>query len=68
LITGDLEVPGAMVIKNSNERASIIVETDKVPVSDVLANISKKMDLIDVTIENTPIENVIVNLYKEHEI
>jgi ABC-2 type transport system ATP-binding protein len=37
-------------------------------ISEVVSQLSSKVDLLDVSIEAQPIEDIIVQLYKEYEI
>jgi ABC-2 type transport system ATP-binding protein len=61
-------VPGAVLQSWTPERASFLINTKEAAVSDVISFLSAKLDLLDVTVETTPIEEIIVQLYKEYEI
>jgi ABC-2 type transport system ATP-binding protein len=62
------EIYGTSLLSWSPERAIISVDTEKVMISEVVSQLSSKVDLIDVSIEAQPIEDIIVQLYKEYEI
>ncbi|MEG6614306.1 ATP-binding cassette domain-containing protein [Pseudoclostridium thermosuccinogenes] len=61
-----IEIAGTKLLSWSPERASLYVDTKKVKVSDVISMLSDKLELTDVTVENPPIEEIIVELYKEY--
>lgn len=63
-----LEMEGAKVLSWSPERASIYVDTRQARVSDIISILSDRLELLDVTVENPPIEEIIVQLYKEYKI
>lgn len=62
------EVKGTKILYWSPERASLSVDTQIVSVSEVISILSERLELLDVTVENPPIEEIIVQLYKEYEI
>lgn len=62
------EIPGASITSWSPERVILDVDTEQVMVSEVLANLSGQVELLDVTIEAQPIEDIILQLYKEYQI
>ncbi|OBZ16581.1 ATP-binding cassette domain-containing protein [Bacillus sp. FJAT-26390] len=63
-----LQVPGAVIESWSPERAVLSVDTAEVVISELLIGLSAQVDLLDVTIDTLPIEDMIVQLYKEHQI
>lgn len=63
-----LKIEGTKLLSWSPERASFYVDTRQARVSEVISNITDKLELLDVTVENPPIEEIIVQLYKEYEI
>lgn len=63
-----LQVEGAVVESWSPERAVLSVDTSQVVISEVLIRLSEQVELLDVTIDTLPIEDMIVQLYKEHQI
>ncbi|OAS88539.1 MULTISPECIES: ATP-binding cassette domain-containing protein [Metabacillus] len=62
------EIHGTSLLSWSPERAIISVDTEKVMISEVVSQLSSKVELLDVSIEAQPIEDIIVQLYKEYEI
>ncbi len=62
------EIPGTTLLSWSPERASLLVDTQKATVSEVISLLSNRLELLDFTVESTPIEEIIVQLYKEYEI
>lgn len=63
-----LNIPGTSNLTWSPERASLQVDTKATNVSHVIAMLSEKLEIRDVTVENPPIEEIIVGLYKEYAI
>lgn len=63
-----LQIPGTSLLSWSNERAVISVDTDEVMMSEVITQISRQVELVDVNIETQPIEEILVQMYKEYEI
>ena len=61
-------IPGTSILSSSSQRFTLSVDTKMVPISNVIADISKKVVLSDVSIEAQPIEDIIVQLYKEYQI
>lgn len=59
---------GTEVISQSSERAILSIDTEKTMISDVITEISSLVELVDVSIEAQPIEEIIVELYKEFQI
>jgi ABC-2 type transport system ATP-binding protein len=61
-------IPGTTMLSWSPERAVLSVDTESILISEVIAQLSNKVELIDVAIETRPIEEIIVELYKEYQI
>lgn len=63
-----LEISGTTVLSLSPERVVLDVNMEQVKTSDVIAQLSAVVELIDISIEPTSIEETIVQLYKEYQI
>ncbi|NIK75232.1 ABC-2 type transport system ATP-binding protein [Paenibacillus castaneae] len=63
-----LKIAGAVLESWSPERAVLSVDTEQVLISEVLISISQQVELIDIIIDTPPIEDMIIQLYKEHQI
>ncbi|BBB89676.1 MAG TPA: ATP-binding cassette domain-containing protein [Methylomusa anaerophila] len=61
-------IKGTEMLVWSPERATLLVDTHQAGVSRVIATLAEQLELLDVTVENPPIEEIIVQLYKEYEI
>jgi ABC-2 type transport system ATP-binding protein len=61
-------IPGTTMLSWSPERAVLSVDTESILISEVIAQLSNKVEIIDVAIETRPIEEMIVELYKEYQI
>jgi ABC-2 type transport system ATP-binding protein len=66
--TNKFDIPGTTIIHWSPEHAVLSIDNEQTFTSDVITQLSKKVDLLDVTIETQPIEDIIVQLYKEFQI
>jgi len=62
------EINGTRLLSWTPERATLYVNTREVNVSKVISQLSEKYDILDVTVQNPPIDEIIVELYKEYEI
>ncbi|MET3698432.1 ABC-2 type transport system ATP-binding protein [Bacillus oleivorans] len=62
------EIQGATLLSWSPHRAVLSVDTSIHPTSDIMAQLSQKLAIMDVAIETRPIEEMIVELYKEYQI
>ncbi|MDR6120656.1 ABC-2 type transport system ATP-binding protein [Bacillus sp. SLBN-46] len=63
-----IQIPGTSTLSWSPERVVLSVDTEAIKTSDVITQLSKQVELQDVTIETQPIEDIIVQLYKEYQI
>ncbi|SEO60923.1 ATP-binding cassette domain-containing protein [Paenibacillus sp. OV219] len=63
-----IEIPGASLLSWTPERAIISVDTEQVMISEAITSLSSQVELLDVTIDTQPIEDIIVQMYKEYEI
>ncbi|MFJ5763588.1 ATP-binding cassette domain-containing protein [Neobacillus sp. NPDC093182] len=66
--THSIDIPGTSIIQWSPEHAVLSIDTEQILTSEVITELSKKVDLLDVRIESQPIEDIIVQLYKEFQI
>lgn len=64
----DVNIEGTTIISKSKERMSLSVDLEKIKVSEVIGLLSKKLDIIDVLVDSRPIEEIIIDLYKEYQI
>ena len=63
-----INIKGTTILSKSKERMSLSVDLKKIKVSEVIGLLSEKLDIIDVSVDSRPIEEIIVDLYKEYEI
>lgn len=63
-----INIPGTSVLSRSKESALLCVDLEKIKVSEVIGRLSEKFDINDVSVSHRPIEEIIVELYKEYEI
>lgn len=64
----DINIQGTTILAKSSERISLSVDLDKIKVSEVIGLLSNKLDIIDVSVDSRPIEEIIVDLYREYQI
>ncbi|QUI22778.1 ATP-binding cassette domain-containing protein [Vallitalea pronyensis] len=63
-----IHLEGITVMSQNTNRAVISVNTEKMFVSDAISYLSHRYELVDVSIETQPVEDIIVKLYKEYAI
>ncbi|RKN87024.1 ATP-binding cassette domain-containing protein [Paenibacillus ginsengarvi] len=63
-----IRIQGVTVQSRSAGRAVLLVDTEQTKISGVIGELSEQVELLDVSIEAEPIEEVIVKLYKEYQI
>lgn len=63
-----LNIPGTTLLSWSSERAVFQMDTSHQKISDIISALSSRVELIDVAVENTPVEELIVQLYKEYQL
>ncbi|MFZ7947012.1 MULTISPECIES: ABC transporter ATP-binding protein [Bacillaceae] len=63
-----IRIPGAATLSWTPERVVLSIDTEQVKTSEVIKQLSNKVDLLDVTVETQPIEDIIVRLYREYQI
>jgi ABC-2 type transport system ATP-binding protein len=63
-----LALQGAELLSWSPERAELRVDTAQTNISQLLQQLSSQVELLDVEIGGQPIEEMIVQLYKEHQL
>ncbi|MGO4545697.1 ATP-binding cassette domain-containing protein [Paenibacillus sp. 2TAB23] len=63
-----LKVEGAVIEAWSPERAVLSVDTAQTVISEVLISLSQQVEILDVAIDTLPIEDMIIQLYKEHQL
>ena len=63
-----IHIDGTTILTRSSETLSMSVDLSKVKVSEVIGLLSNKLDILDVSVDSRPIEEIIVDLYKEYQI
>jgi len=63
-----LDIPGASLLSWTPDRAVISVDTEQTMISDAITSLSAQVELLDVTIDTQPIEDIIVQMYKEYQL
>ncbi|HCC07229.1 MAG TPA: ABC transporter [Clostridiales bacterium] len=66
--TSPLELDSASLLSWSKDRATYVVDIKKRGVSDIISELSAKLELTDVAVDSEPIEEIIIKLYKEHQV
>jgi ABC-2 type transport system ATP-binding protein len=64
----NISIDGTTILSRSKERLILSVDVKRTRVSEVIGMLSQKLDIIDVSVESRPIEEIIVDLYKEYQI
>lgn len=63
-----INIPGATILSRTKERLSLSVDLNKIKVSEAIGLLSNRLEITDVSVESHPIEEIVVDLYKEYEI
>lgn len=63
-----IDIDGTSVITWSPEHVVLSIDTEQILSSEVITKLSSQVELLDVTIESQPIEDIIIQLYKEFQI
>lgn len=63
-----INIPGTALLSRTKERLSLSVDLNKIKVSEVIGKLSDKLEITDVSVESRPIEEIVVDLYKEYKI
>jgi len=63
-----IDIPGVSLVSWSPERAVLSVDTERTMIADVISRLSGQVELLDVSVEAQPIEEIIVQLYKEYQL
>jgi len=62
------QIPGTTILSKTEVRSILSVDTAQVTVSEVIMKLSNTLELVDVSISAQPIEDILIQLYKEFEI
>lgn len=60
-----IELPGVSTLKTSYHTMRLEVDTDVIAIEKVMTAIMQAAPVVDITIENPPLESVIAHIYKE---
>jgi ABC-2 type transport system ATP-binding protein len=63
-----IDIKGTTILSKTKERVSLSVDLEKIRVSEVIGLLSNQLDIVDVSVDTRPIEEIIVDLYKEYQI
>ena len=61
-------LPGMRVLEKDKDQVKIEVDEKKIKLADAIVYISNNIEVLDLEIKNTPIDDVVANLYKEYHI
>lgn len=63
-----IDIDGTSRLSWSPEQAVYSVDIDNVSVASIIAKLSERIELVDIGIGTTPVEELVLELYKEHQI
>ncbi len=63
-----LDIHGVSLLSRSKERMTLSVDLGQTKVSDVISRLSEQLDIVDLSVDSRPIEEIIVDLYKEYQL
>ena len=61
----ELAIPGAESVQRADHRAWIQFDRDKVSASQLIAEISRKYEIMDLTVEEPEIESIVAKIYED---
>jgi len=61
----EIAVPGVETIQRENHRAWLQFDRDKISASELIAQITQKYDIIDLTLEEPEIETIVAKIYED---
>lgn len=64
----DTSIKGTTIISKSQEQLVLSVDLAQISVSEVISRLSDELDILDLSVDSRPIEEIIVDLYKEYQI
>ncbi len=63
-----IQYEGADIIQQSHGRIQFSVDIKLINVSDLITYLAKHLDIIDITVDNPSVDDIIVDMYKAYEI
>lgn len=63
-----VHIDGVRCLSWSPERAVYSMDIDATPVASVIARLSEQVEVVDLEVGTTPVEELVLELYKEHRI
>lgn len=63
-----VDIPGTSRLSWSTERAVYSFDNEQISIASVIASLSGQIELLDVSIESKPVDELVLQLYKEHQI
>lgn len=63
-----IDIPGTKIIKSTPGRIEMMMNPEVISASKLIGVLSEKLDIKDVCVENKPIDEIIVDMYKEFQI
>lgn len=63
-----IDIEGTTLLSRSKEHLSLSVDLSRIGVSEVIGRLSTQLDIKDLSVDSRPIEEIIVDLYKEYQI
>ena len=61
-------IPGMKILEKDKDQVKIEVDESKIKLADAIIYISNNIEVLDLEVKNTPIDDVVENLYKEYQI
>lgn len=63
-----VDIEGAARLEWSQERAVYSFDTERVVLADIIAQLSRSVELVDINVDAKDIDEMIVRLYEEHQV
>ncbi|MBM7562479.1 ABC transporter ATP-binding protein [Fusibacter tunisiensis] len=62
------EIPGVTTLQTKGQRSVLLVDLNATNIPSVMQALTLRPDILDISVENQPIEEIIVNLYEAHQL
>jgi len=63
-----VDIPGTTRLFWSPERAAYAFDSEQVSIAHIISRLSEQVEILDLTIDSKPIDQLVVRLYEEHRI
>ncbi|MCR2802418.1 ABC transporter ATP-binding protein [Paenibacillus soyae] len=66
--SGPIDIQGATLMDWTQERAVYSFDTEQIVLADIVSRLSEKVEIVDIAVTSKDLDEMIVELYEEHQI